>query len=112
MRIHAKNFKHESHRNGISGEAFEVAIFTDGEGRRMLAVDFGKDADEKLGAVAVAVFDLGKLAEEDILFGSNSWRGDEYAKSLRTMLAVEPSEHEKAYPNIRQRSEDQEREGM
>jgi hypothetical protein len=33
-----------------------------------------------------AVLSLDKLIEEDIHFGSNSWRGDQYEEALRSKL--------------------------
>ena len=49
----------DTHRNGIGGMPFTVA-----EGH-------------------TAVLSLNKLMEEDISFGSNSWRGDQYEFALR-----------------------------
>ena len=36
-----------------------------------------------------AVLSLDKLMEEDISFGSNSWRGDQYEEALRERLFEE-----------------------
>jgi hypothetical protein len=65
-----------SHRNGVCGDPFNVALFRDGEdGTIKLAVDFG--------GMAFAVLQVDKLAAGDIAFGSNSWRGDRYAEKVR-----------------------------
>ena len=70
------------HRNGVAGAPFDVVLFT----------DHGPHGSRKLGIVFeaayyVAVFDLAKLAAEDIAFGSNSWRGDQFEPKLRAMIA-------------------------
>lgn len=73
------NVKIDHHRNGVTGVGFHVAVFDTCEGkdaRRMLGVIFPEPGE-------VAVFDLAKLAAEDIDFGSNSWRGDSYEDVLR-----------------------------
>ncbi len=70
---------HARHRNGICGAPFTVALIDDGESRK-LAILF--DAPDHC-----AVLDIGKLAEGDIAFGSNSYRGDCYEPDLRRALA-------------------------
>jgi hypothetical protein len=72
-----KILKLATHRNGICGLPFTVAIVKDGK-RKMLVVRFDKQADKDTGNVVCAAFDLEKLALFDIEFGSNSWRGDHY----------------------------------
>jgi hypothetical protein len=67
------------HRNGVCGSPFNVAVFTDTDGTKKLFVDFGEDN--------YAVLQIDKLAAGDIAFGSNSWRGDHYASSLRKLIA-------------------------
>ena len=67
------------HRNGICGAPFNVALFHDGESR-------------KVGIVFeephyCAVLDVDKLVAGDIQFGSNSWRGDKYEPHLRQAIA-------------------------
>ena len=62
------------HRNGISGDPFDVHLFKD-DGKLMLGVDFGNSA--------FAALEVSKLAAGDIAFGSNSWRGDCYADEVR-----------------------------
>lgn len=66
------------HRNGIAGAPFHVLLFHDGQ-------------SEKLGIVFdrpgyCAVLDVPKLAEGDITFGSNSWRGDQFEPALRRAI--------------------------
>ena len=70
------------HRNGVSGTPFDVVIFR----------DTGKEGSVKLGIVfdqpsCCAILDIDKLARHDIAFGSNSWRGDNYERELRRMIA-------------------------
>lgn len=69
----------EHHRNGISGAPFHVLIFRDPDEGRMVGIVF----DE---ASHVAVFNLEMLADGNITFGVNSWRGDRYEPYLRTAI--------------------------
>lgn len=69
------------HRNGVCGLGFYVGIveeIEDGEKRQMLVVRFPKQADKETGGIVCAAFDIAKLAEQNIAFGDNSWRGDHY----------------------------------
>jgi hypothetical protein len=52
-------------------------LFTDEDGSTKMFVDFGE--------MRFAVLQVDKLAEGDIAFGSNSWRGDWYAKKIRNL---------------------------
>jgi len=72
-----------SHRNGITGAPFTVVLFEDkgAEGSRKVAIVFDEPHH-------CAVFDVTKLAEGDIDFGSNSWRGDNFEKSLREAIRI------------------------
>jgi hypothetical protein len=75
------------HRNGISGIGFHVAL-----------VDDPNDGDMKLvimfpGEGSTAVLSLNKLMNEDISFGSNSYRGDLY-ESLRPEITEEDTGEE------------------
>ena len=65
------------HRNGVSGEPFITGLFTDEEGHTKMFVDFGE--------MRFAVLQVDKLAKGDIEFGSNSWRGDNYAEKIRSL---------------------------
>jgi hypothetical protein len=67
------------HRNGVGGASFDVVLFTDCDGSTRVGIVF--DADWH-----TAVLDVQKLAEGDIAFGSNSWRGDDYDAFLRTAI--------------------------
>ena len=67
----------DSHRNGVSGLPFRVAL-----------VDDANESDVKIVIMFeaeghTAVLSLNKLMDEDISFGSNSWRGDLYEEALR-----------------------------
>lgn len=72
----------EHHRNGVGGAPFDVLLFTDSgpHGSRKLGIVFAAERH-------VAVFDLAKLAAGDIAFGSNSWRGDQFERTLRWHIA-------------------------
>lgn len=68
------------HRNGVCGEGFWAILFDDAEHGRMVASLF-----EEPGVCAVYKLDL--LTDNDIAFGSNSWRGDWFEDVLRPALA-------------------------
>jgi hypothetical protein len=70
------------HRNGVGGAPFDVVLFKDRgpQGSRKVAILFEGDS-------FCAVLDVAKLAEGDVAFGSNSWRGDEYESELRTAVS-------------------------
>ena len=72
-----------THRNGITGAPFVVVLFEDRgeEGSRKVAILF--DAPYHC-----AVLDVKKLSKGDITFGSNSWRGDTFEKSLRKAIRI------------------------
>jgi hypothetical protein len=67
-----------SHRNGIDGPPLHAIVFRDAEDKSSVkpGVVFDKPWH-------IAVFDIGKLAECDVEFGSNSYRGDRYESQLR-----------------------------
>jgi hypothetical protein len=69
------------HRNGICGAPFHVVLFDDDvlEASRKLGIVFDRPDH-------VAVLDTTKLANGDIAFGSNSWRGDQYESGLRLAI--------------------------
>ena len=75
------------HRNGISGLGFYVAIVKE-DGRDMLVIRFPKEADRQTGNVVCAAFDLELLEKRDIVFGSNSYRGDHYATLMDKAIEV------------------------
>jgi hypothetical protein len=72
-----------THRNGITGAPFAVVLFEDQgpEGSRKVAILFE-------APYLCAVLDVDKLAKGDIAFGSNSWRGDSFEKSLRKAIRI------------------------
>jgi hypothetical protein len=83
------------HRNGVSGLGFYCAIVK-AEGRDMLVVRFaqdgyddGKTLDQRAGGVVCAAFDIKLLAQGNIKFGENSWRGDHYAEVMDGAIALE-----------------------
>ena len=69
---------HSSHRNGVCGAGFYIALFTDTDcpDNKFLGIQF-QDGD-----VHTAVVDVNQAANGDIAFGSNSWRGDRYHDAL------------------------------
>ena len=64
------------HRNGVCGAPFAVILFEhDGQ---------------------CAVLDIDKLAQGDIAFGSNSWRGDHFEPSLRKAIRISSTPSERS----------------
>lgn len=61
------------HRNGVGGCPFYVAVIQEGRDK-MLAVTF----NDEPAHVRTAIFDLKLLADGNIKFGENSYRGDHY----------------------------------
>ena len=80
------------HRNGICGEPFRVALFrNETEKRDMLAIltdENGDDYGQKCNGRCY-VLDVAMLAEGNIRFGENSWRGDDYEPHLRPLIGAE-----------------------
>lgn len=74
------------HRNGVAGRPFKVALVDDAnEGDVKLVIMFEEEG-------YTAVLSVDKLHEdEDISFGTNSWRGDEYEAALRSEMWEEGS---------------------
>jgi hypothetical protein len=72
-----------THRNGITGAPFAVVLFEDQspEGSRKVAILFE-------APYHCAVLDVEKLGKGNIAFGSNSWRGDSFEKSLRKAIRI------------------------
>lgn len=84
------------HRNGVGGDPFYVCLFTDSAERGALFVgivpsvyvlsdDEGETPEYNAdsGCLPCYVLDVKRLAQGDIAFGSNSWRGDRYFEPLR-----------------------------
>lgn len=67
------------HRNGICGEGFYAVLFTDAEEGPMVAALFDEPG-------YCAVFHIPRLANGNVAFGDNSWRGDRYASELRPLV--------------------------
>ena len=65
------------HRNGICGVPFIVTIFESADGNNMVGIRFDDDSD-----CYCAVLDIDKLAEHEIRFCHNSWRGDHFADEI------------------------------
>jgi hypothetical protein len=63
------------HRNGSNGNPFNVYLVKDEEGDIKVVVAFE-------GTENTAVLSVAQLAEGDIAFGSNSWRGTEYRRAV------------------------------
>jgi hypothetical protein len=63
------------HRNGVCGNGFSVGIVREGKGRKVIVCFPGEGN--------TAVLDIGMLAEGNVTFGENSWRGDVYADAYR-----------------------------
>lgn len=72
------------HRNGMGGEPFYAVLFTrnqQGAKRRdMVGIVFDKPG------VYVAILDVPLLAEGNIKFAENAWRGEEFEKELREAI--------------------------
>lgn len=79
------------HRNGVCGAPFAVVLFEDAgaEGSSKVAVLFEQDGQ-------CAVLDIDKLAQGDIAFGSNSWRGDHFEPSLRKAIRISSTPSERS----------------
>lgn len=89
MNLTIIDFAH--HRNGICGAPFAVILFEDAkaEGSRKGAILFEPDGQ-------CAVLDVDKLAQGDIAFGSNSWRGDRFEQSLRKTIRISATSSERS----------------
>jgi len=86
------------HRNGICGTGFDVALFDatiDSGPQRMVAI-LRSPEDENVG-VDCFVLDVAKLAAGDIAFGSNSWRGDDFAPDLRAQIEDRRAQTERTW---------------
>jgi hypothetical protein len=85
MKISVLNIDY--HRNGIAGAPFHAIVFKDQgtESSVKLAIVFDQPWHK-------AVLDIAKLADRDIEFGSNSWRGDQYEAQVRKAIAKHQAE--------------------
>jgi hypothetical protein len=71
------------HRNGISGTSFSVVLFIDRETKERFIGIVPDDDPNKWNAFVLSVE---RLVNDDIEFGSNSWRGDNYAEELKAAI--------------------------
>jgi hypothetical protein len=71
----------DTHRNGVGGAPFKVALVDDpNDGDTKLVIMFETEGH-------TAVLSLDKLInQEDIAFGSNSYRGDQFEAELKPEL--------------------------
>lgn len=76
----------DSHRNGISGVPFNVIVFEATEGMRMVGIVF--DSQDNRNPMC-AVLDIDKLNNNDVAFGSNSFRGDYFFKEIQECFQEE-----------------------
>lgn len=73
-----KLLSNSHHRNGVCGTPFDVALIRDEDGSTKVCIDFGGSD--------FAVLQVDLLAQGDVAFGSNSWRGDHYADQVRKLM--------------------------
>ena len=65
----------DHHRNGISGIPFTVATCIDYRtGKHMVVVQF-----DDLSGCYTAALEIEELAKDNVVFGSNSYRGDDFS---------------------------------
>jgi hypothetical protein len=75
------------HRNGIGGTGFSVVLFIDRSTKEKFV---GIVVDDDKNPWNSIVLSVDRLTEDDIAFGSNSWRGDNYVEELkRAIMASE-----------------------
>jgi hypothetical protein len=77
-----ENFKVGYHRNGVQANGFNIVLFDKKDGKefsKMVAIVFPEPGN-------IAVLNVDLLHEGNILFGENSWRGDEFEKKIREVI--------------------------
>jgi hypothetical protein len=84
MKMIKKIIAVDHHRNGVCGTGFNVVLFKDRETRENF-VGILPDGDENKWNSFVLSVD--RLAAGNIAFGSNSWRGDNYAEEIKEAVA-------------------------
>ena len=72
------------HRNGIGGEGFHTVLFENEDGQRMVGITFNQG--DTANGILTAVLDVDMLNQENIRFGENSWRGDNYHDELQEIV--------------------------
>jgi hypothetical protein len=84
-------FSADYHRNGVAGVPFKVALVDDAnDGDMKLVVMFEAEGH-------TAVLSVNKIMQDDVQFGSNSYRGDLYEEALRPELWSNDSEDAVTY---------------
>ena len=84
------------HRNGSSGESFEVVTFDmaeDSQSRKMVAIRFQDDQNEEWASPRIAVLDIAMLAQGIIeMSEGNAWRGDRFSDELDSFFTINKKE--------------------
>ena len=84
------------HRNGSSGEPFEVVTFDmveDSQSRKMVAIRFQDDQNEEWTSPRIAVLDIAMLAQGIIeMSEGNAWRGDRFSDELDSFFTINKKE--------------------
>ena len=84
------------HRNGVSGESFEVVTFSmaeDYQPRKMVAIRFKDDQNDEWVSPRIAVLDIAMLAQGIIEMGEgNAWRGDRFSDELDSFFTINKKE--------------------
>lgn len=75
------------HRNGISGTPFNVVLFIDAESGEKFVGIIPEGDENKWNAFVLSVDRMAN--DNDIAFGSNSWRGDNYAAELKEAIGMD-----------------------
>jgi len=76
------------HRNGIAGEPFYVGFLEDDDSGKKLFIHFNDDSNEtgEWANPRTAILDTSKIADNDVRFGSNSFRGDHYSDFIKSEI--------------------------
>ena len=84
------------HRNGSSGESFEVVTFDmaeDSQSRKMVAIRFKDDQNEEWASPRIAVLDIAMLSQGIIeMSEGNAWRGDRFSDELDSFFTINKKE--------------------
>jgi len=84
------------HRNGVSGESFEVVTFSmaeDYQPRKMVAIRFKDDQNDEWVCPHIAVLDIAMLCDGIIeMSEGNAWRGDRFADELDSVFTINKKE--------------------
>lgn len=96
MRMIKKVIDVAYHRNGVSGRSFNVVLFVDRESKETMVGILPYEETAKNIDVECYVLSVDKLKENDIVFASNSYRGDNYAQELREAI----QKNEEMFENV------------